>query len=254
MPASYENIGISDTMARAKFMYEDGYNAAEIAKALKRTRQYIIWSLRVQGVSVDELKISPNGKAGKKFAREWNKTMKMLQRFLCMLLIVMALAYIPAEAATVPADVKAAAKGTAQCFVIKVGKDGRGTGYMMRKTKAGKYVCDRSGAVILGKDQAVYRSGHYSFYRNRNIEKRVMTWTKDDVKYRQRYTSFIECAEGAAFDIMVHSYVEYKQDGVWKTGKGPSKNRNGLAMCRTFAEYLWSCADPGCKVVIIWTV
>ena len=73
MPASYENIGISDTMARAKFMYEDGYNAAEIAKALKRTRQYIIWSLRVQGVSVDELKISPNGRAGKRFKREWNK-------------------------------------------------------------------------------------------------------------------------------------------------------------------------------------
>jgi hypothetical protein len=78
-----------------------------------------------------------------------------------------------------------------------------------------------------------------------------MKWKHNGVQYRQRYTSNIICAEGAAFDIFVHSYVEYKQSNTWKVCKGASKNTDGLAMCKEFAEYLWSCADPGCPVEII---
>ena len=70
-------------------------------------------------------------------------------------------------------------------------------------------------------------------------------------QYRERYTSSIICAEGGAFDVFVHSYVEYKQGGAWKTCKGASKNTDGMAMCKEFSRYLWSCADPGCPVAIM---
>jgi hypothetical protein len=55
-------------MIAAAGLYDDGYSAGEIAVKLKRTREYIIWSLGIMDVPVDEAQISPNGKAGKIFA------------------------------------------------------------------------------------------------------------------------------------------------------------------------------------------
>lgn len=176
-----------------------------------------------------------------------------------MTIMIMA-AVLPARteaAVTAPADVKAKAAavmretGKSQVFIIKTDQTGKGTAYMMRKTAKGKTVCDRSGAVILGKNEVVLKSYAYAFDRNRDTEKTIMSWTQNGVKHRQRYTSFIECTNAPAFTIMVHSYVEYKQGSTWKTCKGLSKNKNGLAMCKEFARYLWSCADPGCPVAFM---
>lgn len=181
-----------------------------------------------------------------------------MRKVVTILMTIMILAAVlPARteaASTAPADVKAKAAavmqetGKTQVFIVKTDSTGRGTGYMMRKTSRGKVVCDRSGAVILGKNEVVLKSYAYAFDRNRDTEKTVMSWTQNGVKHRQRYTSFIECTNAPAFTIMVHSYVEYKQGGSWKTCKGLSKNKNGLAMCKEFAHYLWSCADQGCPV------
>jgi hypothetical protein len=187
--------------------------------------------------------------------------MTKIKKIMALLLVLIITASVlPAQAATTaPACVKSAAKaamdrsGMKICFVVKIGSTGKGTAYMMR-LKNGKTVCDRSGAVILGKN-TLYRLNkgyHYSFYRSRNIEKKLMTWKTGSTRYRQRYTSNIECSEGASFNVFVHSYVEYKQSGrTWKVCKGLSKNTDGLAMCKEFARYLWSCADPDCPVVFL---
>jgi len=184
-----------------------------------------------------------------------------MRKVITILMTIMILAAVlPARteaAVTAPADVKTRAAavmqetGKTQTFIVKTDQTGRGTAYMMRKTSRGKVVCDRSGAVILGKNEVVLKSYAYVFDRNRDTEKTVMNWTQNGVKHRQRYTSFIECTNAPAFTVMVHSYVEYKQGGSWKTCKGLSKNKNGLAMCKGYADYLWSCADPGCPVVFM---
>ena len=184
-----------------------------------------------------------------------------MRKVITILMTIMILAAVlPARteaASAAPADVKARAAavmqetGKAQAFIIKTDQTGRGTAYMMRKTSRGKVVCDRSGAVILGRNEVVLKSYAYAFDRNRNTEKTVMSWAQNGVKHRQRYTSFVECTNAPAFTIMIHSYVEYKQGGAWKTCKGLSKNKNGLAMCKEFAHYLWSTADPGCPVAFM---
>lgn len=177
-----------------------------------------------------------------------------------LLVAVMILAAVlPAStqaACSTPGCVKEAAQtamnetGEDTCFVVKTGKDGKGTGYFMYRQN-GKVHCDRSGAVILGKNERIKKGYHYYFYRNREAEKKVETWKKNGTCFRQRYTSYIECAEDADFGIQVHSYVEYKQAGSWKTCKGASKNTDGLGMCKEFARYLWSMADPDCPVVFM---
>lgn len=185
----------------------------------------------------------------------------MKKKLLAMALaIVLLFALIPAgteAATTAPACVKTRAAqlmketGSDTAFVIKLNSDRKGTAYMFYKTPKGKVICDRSGAVILGKNTPYNKSYHYSFYRNRASEFEIMKWKKGGTQYRERYTSNIICAEGGAFDIFVHSYVEYKQGGTWKTCKGASKNTDGMAMCKEFSRYLWSCADPGCPVAIM---
>lgn len=138
--------------------------------------------------------------------------------------------------------------GADVCFVIEAGKDGRGTGYMMYKSgKRAK--CDRTGAVIIGRNEHIKKCYHYSFYRNLDNEKKVTTWKQDGTTYRWRYTSRIECAEEPG--LTVHSYTEYKHGGTWKTCKGVSKNRDGVSMCKEFARYLWSMADPDCPVIFL---
>lgn len=184
-------------------------------------------------------------------------TKKLMALLLALIIMV---SVLPAQAATTaPACVKTAAKtamdksGMDICFVVKIDRTGKGTGYMMYRKK-GQIKCDRSGQVILGKNTLarLNKNYHYSFYRNRLSEKKVMSWKQGKVQYRQRYTSNIECAEGAAFNVFVHSYVEYKESGrAWKTCKGTSKNTDGLAMCQEFARYLWSCADPDSPVVFL---
>lgn len=137
-------------------------------------------------------------------------------------------------------------------FVVKLnGNNGKGTGYMMYRNRKGKVVCDRSGQVILGKDTPFYPEGNYYFYRNRNIEKKVMTWTKDGVKHRQYWSLNVENDKGAAFGFLFHSYVEKKVNGVWKAYKGTKSNRDGMAACKEFVHYLRSCADPGCRIIFI---
>ena len=159
-------------------------------------------------------------------------------------------AYDTEAACAAPDRVKTAAlaamneAGADVCFVIEAGKDGKGTGYMMYRS-GGKVKCDRSGAVILGKNTKINKKYHYSFYRNRDAEKKLQTFgTK-----RWRYTSYIECAEGDGFTV--HSYIEKKQGKKWKTCKGVSGNVDGLAMCQEFARYLWSMADPDCPAVFM---
>lgn len=184
-----------------------------------------------------------------------------MKKAITILMVIMILAAVlPARteaAATAPADVKTKAAavmretGSDVAFIIKLGADRKGTAYMFYKNPKGKVICDRSGAVILGKNTPYNKSYHYSFYRNRASEFEIMKWKKGGTQYRERYTSNIICAEGGAFDIFIHSYVEYKQGGAWKTCKGASKNTDGMAMCKDFARYLWSCADPGCPVVIM---
>ena len=184
-----------------------------------------------------------------------------MRKVITILMTIMILAAVlPARteaASTAPADVKAKAAavmqetGKTQVFIIKTDQTSRGTAYMMRKTSRGKVVCDRSGAVILGKNEVILKSYAYAFDRCRDTEKKVMSWTQNGVKHRQRYTSFVECTNAPAFTIMIHSYVEYKQGGAWKTCKGLSKNKNGMAMCKEFAHYLWSTADPGCPVAFM---
>jgi len=187
------------------------------------------------------------------------KVMRKVITILMMVTIMAAVLPASTEASAVPAPTcvktKAAAvmreTGKSQAFIVKTDSTGKGTAYMMRKTAKGKTVCDRSGAVILGKNEVILKSYAYAFDRCRDTEKKVMSWTQNGVKHRQRYTSFVECTEAPAFTIMVHSYVEYKQGSTWKVCKGTSKNKNGLAMCKEFAHYLWSCADPGCPVVFM---
>lgn len=187
------------------------------------------------------------------------KVMRKVITILMMAVILAAVLPAGTEAAvTAPADVKAKAaavmreNGSDVSFIIKLGADRKGTAYMFYRSPKGKVICDRSGAVILGKNNPYNKSYHYSFYRNRASEFEIMKWKKGSTQYRERYTSSIICAEGAAFDIFIHSYVEYKESGkAWKTCKGASKNVDGMAMCKEFARYIWSCADPGCPVAIM---
>jgi len=169
------------------------------------------------------------------------------------MVLIMAMV-MPAQAAcTTPDCVKKAAEkamnesGTDIAFVIKVGTDGKGTGYFMYR-KNGKVHCDRSGQVIVGKNTKTKKCYHYYFHRNRDAEKKVESWTRGKVQYRWRYTSLIECSEEPGFKV--HSYIEYKNPGkAWATCKGVSKNTDGVSMCKEFAHYLWSMADNDCPVV-----
>ena len=80
MPRPKSEVRITNTMIAAAGLYDDGYSAGEIAVKLKRTREYIIWSLGIMDVPVDEAQISPNGKAGKTFAKEWNQARELVLR------------------------------------------------------------------------------------------------------------------------------------------------------------------------------
>lgn len=176
-----------------------------------------------------------------------------------LLALIIMVSVLPAQAAcTTPACVKKAAEkamnesGIDIAFIVKLDKGctGKGTAYMMYRDGS-KVHCDRSGRVIVGRNTPIKKFYHYSFYRNQLSEKKVMSWKQNGIQYRQRYTSNIECAEAACFNIFVHSYVEYKQNGSWQTCKGLSKNTDGMSMCKEFAHYLWSCADPDCPVVFL---
>ena len=184
--------------------------------------------------------------------------MKAIKRLTALVMVMMIMASVlPVSAAcSTPGCVKKAAQqvmdreGTDICFVVKVGKNGKGTAYFMYR-RNGKVHCDRSGQVILGKETKVKKCNHYYFNRNRDAEKKVESWKQNGIQYRWRYTSFIECAEDADYAIKVHSYIEYKKCGEWKVCKGTSKNTKGLAGCKEFMHYLWSMADDDCPVAFI---
>ena len=192
---------------------------------------------------------------------------KLLKRIIFLelvslfMLLVILCNTIPASAACqTPGCVKRAAltamdeSGMDICLVIKLnsGCNGKGTAYMMYKNSKGKVHCDRSGAVIVGKNEKVRKNYHYSAYRNRAAEKDLVSWKNGKIQYRERYISFIECAEGAAFNLMIHSYIEYKNPGAeWKICKGVSRNVDGVAMCKEFAHYLRSMLDPDTPVVFL---
>ena len=178
-----------------------------------------------------------------------------MKKFTALLLaLIIITSVIQAEAAcTTPGCVKRAAQaamdetGANVAFVVKIGTDGKGTGYMMYRAK-GKVHCDRSGQIILGRNTKICKKYHYYFHRNRDAEKKVESWAKGKVQYRWRYTSLIECSEEPGFKV--HSYIEYKNPGkAWQTCKGTSKNTDGVSMCKEFAHYLWSMADDDCPVV-----
>lgn len=186
--------------------------------------------------------------------------MKNVIKKVILVMMVMMLAVMPAQAAcSTPNCVKKAAEkamnesGMDIAFIIKLnkGNSGKGTAYFMYR-KNGKVHCDRSGQVIIGKNEHVNKKYHYSFYRNRDAEKKVVDWKVGKVQYRWRYTSYIECAEGACFNLTMHSYIEYKSCGkAWQTCKGTTKNTDGVAACKEFCRYLWSMADPDCPVVFM---
>ena len=189
---------------------------------------------------------------------------KMKKLIALLIASLMALAILstitaPAQAAvSAPRCVKTAAEqamrdsGMDCAFVIKVGAGGKGTGYMFYKNSKGKAICDRSGQVIIGKNTKIYKKAHYYFYRNFDFEynNKAMYWTKSGKKYRQKWSINVT-SEFAAFDFLVHGYVEEKVGSTWKIHKGVSQNRDGISMCQEFARYLRSCADPGCRVIFL---
>lgn len=179
---------------------------------------------------------------------------------LLMALIIMATLTVPASAACqTPGCVKKAAltamddNDTDLCLVIKLEKGcyGKGMAYMMYR-KNGKAHCDRSGQIIVGKNSKVRKNFHYFVNRNRNFEKDVTSWKKSGIQYRYRWNTIIECAEDSDFNLMIHSYIEYKNPRAsWATCKGVSKNKDGIAMCKEFAHYLRSMLDPDTPVVFL---
>lgn len=185
--------------------------------------------------------------------------MKKLTALLLALIIMVSV--IPTQAAvTAPACVKTRAtqlmkeSGSDVAFVVKLGTDRKGTGYMFYKNARGKVVCDRSGTVILGKNTPYKKSYTYHFYRNFNFEynNRKMSWKIGRTQYEQAWPINIECDQVAEYSFLVHGYVRYKEPGrAWKTCKGASKNTDGVAMCQEFARYLRSCADDGCPVAFM---
>ena len=188
----------------------------------------------------------------------------MKKRILTMALaIVLLFALIPAgaeAATTAPACVKTKAtqlmreSGMDVAFVVKLGADRKGTGYMFYRNSRGKVVCDRSGAVILGKNTPYKKSYTYHLYRNFNFEynNKVMKWKIGRTQYEQAWPINIECDQVAEYSFLVHGYVRYKEPGrAWKACKSASKNTNGLTMCERFARYLRSCADDGCPVAFM---
>ena len=104
----------------------------------------------------------------------------MKKKLLAMaLVLVMMFALIPAgtdAAVTAPAAVKTKAtqlmreSGMDVAFVVKLGDNRKGTGYMFYKNSRGKVICDRSGQVILGKNTSYKKSYTYHVYRNFSFE------------------------------------------------------------------------------------
>lgn len=179
---------------------------------------------------------------------------------LLMALVILASITMPTQAAcSTPGCVKKAAEKAMNqndadiCLVIKLDKgcSGKGTAYMMYRDK-GKVHCDRSGAVIVGKNERIRKKYHYFVYRNRAYEENVTSWKKSGIQYRTRWNTYIECAEDADMNLMLHSYIEYRNPGAaWATCKGVSKNTDGIAMCKEFAHYLRSMLDPDCPVIFL---
>lgn len=186
--------------------------------------------------------------------------MKRIKRIVTLLLVLAIMgSVIPAQAAcSTPNCVKKAAQaameetGMGVCLVVKTDKTGKGTAYMMTMTKKGNAKCDRSGAVILGKNTKVKKCYTYFFLRNHDFEKNVTTWKSKGVQYRWRYQMRIDCDQDADYGMTLHSYIEYKQKNTWKTCKGTSKNVDGIAACKEFVRYLRSMADPYCPVVFLF--
>lgn len=190
------------------------------------------------------------------------KSVFMALALILMVVLMGILAVRAAAATTLPANVKRQAVACMnrekmnEVVVIQTTKnrDGSRTGtiYLIyRNSRNGSPKVDISSKVIIGKNEHLLPSGHYRFYRNRDAEKRLMTWTENGTKYRQRYTSFIDCDEGAAFNLMVHSFVEYRKGSTWNTCKGTSLNDDGVAVCKTTAQEIWSCCDDSCPVVFM---
>ena len=179
---------------------------------------------------------------------------------LLLTLAIMASISVPASAACqTPGCVKRAAQtamdesGMDVCLVIKLdsGCNGKGTAYMMYRTGR-KVKCDRSGSVIVGKNERIRKKYHYFAYRNRSYETRVTVWNEGGTRYRYRWGIIFECAEDADHNLDAHSYIEYKVPGnTWATCKGASRNVDGVAMCKEFAHYLRSMLDPDCPVIFL---
>ena len=185
----------------------------------------------------------------------------MTKRIMAILFIlIIMVSVLPAQAAcSTPGCVKKAAQAamdendTDIALIIKLDKgcNGKGVAYMMYRTGV-RIKCDRSGQVIVGKNEKVRKNYHYFVNRNPGYEKTVTSWKKDGIQHRWRWNIIWECVEDADYNLDAHSYIEYKIPGAaWKTCKGVSRNMDGVSMCKELAHYFRSMLDPDCPVVFL---
>lgn len=67
-----KDTAITDTMVKCAALYDCGDSIPEIAEKLDRKADYVRWSLRIMGVSVDEMPYRPGTSTAAAFAKRWN--------------------------------------------------------------------------------------------------------------------------------------------------------------------------------------
>ena len=236
-----EDVRITDTMAKAGLLYEEGQNAAEVAAKLGRTSEYILWSLRVQGISVDEAKLSPNGKAGRQFIREWDKVTSMWRKILCVLLIAVMVWPMPAEAQTkIPAKVEKALDRA-------VNENGRaiiiaGDRIYLFKQCKGKWKLKKTGRCVVS--EKLRKTRHYVLMRDDDYD--TLMWGTEYKRWA--YGMIIDCYERPE-SILIHSYTEKYTGRTWVKDKSRAGNDFGIAVCEELAEHIWKHYGDGTAVM-----
>ena len=167
-----------------------------------------------------------------------------MKRFLIMVLILVFMVPVPAQAATkIPAKIERALDKAIEDNGRAIVIDQRNSRiYLFKKNCRGSWVLKKSGRCIVS--QKLCKSRHYVLMRNADYD--MMAWGTGNERWS--YGMIIDCYERPA-SIVIHSYTERYTGRTWVKDKSRAGNDFGIAVCEELARYIWRYYSDGTAVM-----
>ena len=167
-----------------------------------------------------------------------------MKRFLIMVLILVFMVPVPAQAATkIPAKIERALDKAIEDNGRAIIVDQTNSRiYLFKKNCKGSWVLKKSGKCIVS--QKLCKSRHYVLMRNDDYD--MMAWGTDNERWS--YGMIVDCYERPA-SIVIHSYTERYTGRTWVKDKSRAGNDFGIAVCEELARYIWRYYSDGTAVM-----